>query len=139
MLMDSWAVLPKAFAQQETFLIHSKHIMDDLLVNVPDHLAQQKVKLQQYTWETMQLLLQYQPSIPNLPFILYKAKTVLPEYAEIDSIHNHWQPICQNALTITPVDGDHITMLQEPFVANIASLINKKVMSYTEEIYTQLV
>jgi thioesterase domain-containing protein/acyl carrier protein len=127
-LMDSWAQLPEAFAEYSSFLMHSQHIMDDLLLNVPEHLSKQKEKLRQYTWETMQLLLNYHPRLPQCPVFLYKAKTCLPEYAKNDSADNHWSEVCQRKLHVIDVEGDHITLLQEPFVADLGQVLNEQVL-----------
>lgn len=74
-------------------------------------------------WKRTQLLFEYQPEIVNIPITLFKAKNVSYEYKEKDAFDNHWQRFCINKIDVHLIDGNHETILDEPGVNIISSLI----------------
>jgi polyketide synthase PksJ len=112
---DGWA---KFSAEQNIEAIFKDAIMQ-IYDNRPD-----SQKLSNMAWQRMRMLLNYDVKPIQEPVFLYKAQTLLPEYIEINEPYNYWTKHVVNPIHLAHVPGDHETILDEPNIKTLASLLD---------------
>jgi thioesterase domain-containing protein/acyl carrier protein len=77
------------------------------------------------SWERMKLLLKYEVPIILDKLILFKAKTLLPEYKYINHPNNYWEKYTSNPIAVHIISGDHETILEEPNIVYLAKKMDE--------------
>ena len=120
---DGWA----KFSEAQNI----ENIFKDAIGQIYGNRADSKV-LSDLAWQRMRILLDYDIQPIQDPVFLYKADTLLPEYLDIDDPYNYWEKHVNNPINLYKVSGNHETILDEPNVQKLASLVDDMLVSIKE-------
>lgn len=120
---DGWA----KFSDEQ----HIETIFKDTIIQLYDNRPDSK-KLSDMAWERMRILLKYDVQPIQEPVFLYKAKTLLPEYRDINDPYNYWTQHVSTPIHLQHVPGTHETILDEPNIKTLAALVDNMLMEIKE-------
>jgi len=85
-------------------------------------------RLSSLAWKRMLLLLDYKNKPILEKVVLFKARTLLPEYIAINDPFNYWTKHVKGNIHLHMVPGDHETILDEPNVKAISTILDEILM-----------
>lgn len=124
-MFDAWALFPENLSDKKRLeqgmmrqyeMLQSK--LDKALIANP------KIWLD-INHHRLQLLLNYKPPIINQKVILFKCQELFEEFIPIDCFDNYWSQYTLQSVDVYKVSGNHETMMIEPHVKKIASVLNQ--------------
>jgi amino acid adenylation domain-containing protein len=124
-LIDGWAAFSNAQLDANYIETLKKHHQEHTgLSIVPQDVENREL------WEVMlqhrlDMMSAYNIKKINAQLSLFKAREILPEYAEVNAKDNHWSEYSTLPIHADVIPGDHNTMLQEPNVKILAKHIQK--------------
>ncbi|EKE00875.1 MAG: hypothetical protein ACD_21C00260G0004 [uncultured bacterium] len=123
-IIDGWARYSEQLRDREGNVDTMAQIVEETNNKLPGFIHN-KEKFIDLLWKRMELLFKHHPKKIKSEAILFKAREVLPEYAAVDEAANHWQNCLTKPIATYTIDGNHMTILKNASVKQIAEVLNK--------------
>lgn len=137
LLFDSWIRYPKNFNKKALFDKVLKQQFNITKKNLDEKRFKYKNTLINFYTQRLRLIFNYIPNPIDFKVALFKASELSPEYTSIDDPTNYWQNYLINKMNVFKSPGNHETMLTEPNVQVLASLLNKYLNSVEKDFFAQ--
>jgi thioesterase domain-containing protein len=120
LVLDGWGVYPNQLVDNNYFRQSMLRQHIELKEDFKRYGIPSPEILFEIQWYRLNLLWKYHLDLIQHPLVLFKAKEIMPAFADIDAPFNHWEHFTNKAIQTILVPGNHETMFQDPHVEELA-------------------